>query len=137
MVKCTHVKLPTVIVTVILDYEGSLIQDCQRDYVKSIYIDGYKRYFGDHLTFKKVCRRGLYLPIYVHFAKQCHKLNRFKRLRPSKKHMIPWRLEFPMQCTGILKKAITVKLFAIDVVKLMKNAPFSIRTDVYKALGYE
>ena len=127
MVKCTHVKLPTVIVTVILDYEGSLIRDWQRDYIQSIYIEAYKRNFGDHVTFKSICRRVSHLPIYVHFAKWLHEAHRWERHRPSKKHMIPWRLEFPMQCTDVQKKAITDSLFMEDVKTLMKNAPLTMQ----------
>ena len=127
MTRIKPVKLPKELVAVILDFEGSLIRDWQMDFCKSIYIEAYKRYFGQTLTFKKICQQNSYLALYVQFSKWMQTHNRWNRVRRSQKHMDPWRRLFPAQCASARKKALKHSEYAENVVRLMASKPPSLR----------
>ena len=100
------VKLPKDMVSVILEYEGSIIRAWQLDYCKSVYVNGYKRYFGDCFTFRQVSRSSVYLPFYVHMAKALRKEPTMIRYRKSRMHMKDWKHVFPAQCSWVAKKGL-------------------------------
>ena len=121
MTRKSTLQLPKVLVSVILDYEGSLIQAWQRDFVQNTYIEAYKRYFGDQITFKRICRANVYLPLYVHFSNWLQDEKVWVRRRPSMKYMKSWRRHFPEQCVGLKKKGCHGCHYAINVLKAACN----------------
>ena len=123
-------QFPKEIVCVILDFEGSLIRAWKLDYIQSIYIEAYKRYFGKETTFKKICKPKNYLPLYTHFAKWMHHDNMWIRRRPSRKHMKPWRCVFGPYCEKLDKRAIKHSQYCENVLQLMRRAPSSLRITV-------
>ncbi len=106
MVRNKPVKLPKDVVSVILEYEGSVIRAWQLDFCKCVYVGAYKRYFGDDFTFKQVNRSSVYLPFYVHMACALRKEPTMVRYRKSRQHMRPWKRVFPAQCSWVAKKAV-------------------------------
>ena len=65
MVKFEPLQFPKEIVSVILDFEGSLIRSWKLDYIQSIYIEAYKRYFGKEITFRKICNEELFAALHT------------------------------------------------------------------------
>ena len=127
MPRIKPVKLPKDLVSVILDFEGTLIRDWQMDFCKRTYIEAYKRYFGQTLTFKKICQQNSYLPLYVHFSRWMQKTGGWIRVRRSQKHMKPWRRLFPAQCASARTKALKHSEYAVNVIRLMASKPPSLR----------
>ena len=127
MTQHSVLKFPKELVGVILDYEGSLIRAWQLDFVKHTYIEAYKRYFGDSVTFEKICRPNSYLHLYVHFSNWVQNNNVWTRERASKKHMKPWRALFPAQCSNLKKKAIIDSQYACNILKLICNKRNSLK----------
>ena len=127
MPRIKPVKLPKDLVSVILDFEGTLIRDWQMDFCKRTYIEGYKRYFGKKLTFKMICQSNAYLPLYVHFSNWMQKSGLWIRARGSQKHMEPWRRLFPAQCSSVRPKALKHSQYAVNVIRLLTSKPSSLR----------
>ena len=121
MAPVSLVQFPKELVSVILDFEGSLNRAWKLDYIQSIYIEAYKRYFGKLTTFKKICSPNNYLPLFVHFAKWMHRDNLWIRFRPSRKHMKPWRREFSEYCVHLERNANVHSPYCCSLLKAMSD----------------
>lgn len=126
MKQASLVQFPKEIVSIILDYEGSLNIAWKLDYIQSIYIEAYKRYFGNATTFKKICTPGNYLPLFVHFAKWMHRDDLWIRDRPSRKHMKPWRRVFAKYCVNLERNADVSSPYCCSVLRMMSEHPNSL-----------
>ena len=127
MVVGEPLQIPDVLLSVILEYEGALIRSWKMDYIQSVYVEAFKRYFGHYITFKRIFRNNSYLGLYCHFAKWMHNDNIWIRKRPSTMHMKPWVLAFPNQCNNLERKAIISANYHCNVVKLMKDHQRALR----------
>ena len=125
------VQFPKDIVSLILDFEGSLNRAWKLDYIQSIYIAAYKQYFGKNTTFRKMCRPNNYLPLFVHFATWMHKHNTWVRFRASKKNMKPWRRVFGEYCTNLEKNSIVNSSYCTNIIQLMATRPESLHLYIH------
>ena len=124
------VQFPKEIVSVILDFEGGLNLAWKLDYMQSIYIQAYKTHFGKHTTFKKICDPSNYLPLFVHFTKWIRTNKDWIRIRPSRKHMRPWRREFGECCTNLEKNSIVNNHYCTNVLQLMATKPNTLHVSL-------